>query len=90
MGSICWEGNWATFGDDSILYDGAKDGRRAELWSYTPGFGRKLLSNVTTGYDTWVILSGFSTGVGSADASQLQLQLCTSDAGANRQCGGYY
>lgn len=95
-GRLCWDERaqpnprnyWpANFGE-SRLWDSAKDGRSAELWTYTPGYNRWMHYATVGGVGKYQDFSGDSWGVVNGKTSQTSLKLCTSDAGRDRKCGG--
>ncbi|MBL1087266.1 hypothetical protein JK359_35780 [Streptomyces actinomycinicus] len=98
-GRLCWN-EWAEptpenyFPDtagETLLKDTARDKRRVELFSYTPGYNRwQLIATVTTGYGSYGDLAGFSWGVVNGKTSKTSLKLCTSKAGADRDCSGVF
>lgn len=96
-GTLCHDADLWFISDEynellSYLQDTARDGRRAELWvGYTSsGADRELALEATCGVGCWV-------GAGDVwgwisypyTGSQVRLRVCTSDAGAARQCGSW-
>ncbi|WP_405653013.1 hypothetical protein [Streptomyces sp. RK9] len=95
-GVLCWN-EWAEptpknyhpgNPGETVLKDTARDGRSAELWSYTPGYPRWKHQSTIGGVNKTVDLSGAWWGVVNGKTSQTSLKICTSDAGSDRKCSG--